>query len=65
MSKLKPTLDDVLKNPKLLDSMTLGDMLAAIGMEVEVEAEGATPEENARFSRLLNTSGYIPKRKVQ
>ena len=54
-----PTLDELLRMSKAdrdaaADRMPLGELLALVGYEIEVERDGATPEEIARLTRLIS-----------
>lgn len=63
MSQIKPTLDDVLRDPSLLKSLTLGEALALTGMALDVELEGATDDDNKAFTQLVNS--YVPEKNKQ
>ena len=68
MSKMTPTLKELLKMSKAdydraVSAMSISELLALSGLEIEVERDGATPEENAAITRAV--AAFVPKKNQQ
>lgn len=51
----KLSINDLIANPKLIRSMPLGEVLEAIGLDLEVE-DTEHPEDNARLTALMKAA---------
>jgi hypothetical protein len=52
------SMDDVCRDPSVLDSLTLGEMLALSGLEIEVDGDGLSDAEKTAATKAL--ANYKP-----